>query len=173
MGGLPRSRRGPKPDDNNFLETIEMGRITKLAILLLIPSLMWPLAGTAGEDVAGLIHEGEAKLAAGEIDAGLALFQQAAEQDQGSAVARIRVGGALMLKQQYTDAIEAFRSAIALDGEAAPAFVGMAIAYLHIGDYSLARASLEEARRIDPSKGEKIDEILGWIEQRESGGGVH
>ena len=157
-----------------MLEMIEMGRIKTPAILLLIPlamcSLTWPPAATAGEGVAGLIQDGEAKLAAGEIDAGLARFRQAAEQDPESVLARTRIGGALMLEQEYTQAIEAFRSAIALDGETAPAFVGMAIAYLHLGDYSLARASLQEARRIDPSKGEKIDEILGWIEQREAGG---
>lgn len=142
-----------------------MRRIKTLATCLLI----LPLVAIAAEDTAGLIQDGEAKLGAGEIDAGLALFRQAAEQDPKSSLAQTRIGGAFLLKQEYGEAIEAFRAAIALDAGNAAAFVGMAVAYLHSGDYALARAALEEARRIDPSKEDKIDKIVAWIDQRESG----
>lgn len=139
---------------------------------LVVSALLLPLlAGPArSADTATLINQGEASLKAGEIDAGLAQFRQAAEQDPKSSLAQTRIGGALMLKQNYGPAIEAFRQAIMLDGNNADAFVGMAMAYLHSGDYALARAALEEAKRIDPAKQEKIDAVIAYIDQRESGG---
>ncbi len=138
-----------------------------LLLLLLIICVALPAAAT---DTATLIQQGEAKLAAGETDAGLALFEQAAAQDPTSSVARTRVGGALLLAQRHADAIESFRQAIMLDGQNADAFIGMALAYLHAGDYTLARASLEEAKRIDPAKQTKIDEVIAYIDRREESG---
>jgi len=145
--------------------------IKRLGILLLVALLagIGPMVANGADDVAGLINEGEAKLAAGDIDAGIAVLRRATEQDPESALAQTRLGGALVLKQDYVQAIETFRVAIAVDAGNAPAFVGMAIAYLHSGDYALARAAMEEARRIDPAKGADIDKLLAWIEQRESG----
>ena len=121
-------------------------------------------------DAAASIQAGEAKLKAGEIDAGLSLFREAVQADPGSALAHTRLGGALLLKQEYKASIEEFRVAIKLDASNADAFVGMAVAYLHGGDYALARASLEEAKRLDPTKQAKIDELIAYIDQRTSGG---
>jgi tetratricopeptide (TPR) repeat protein len=148
-----------------------MSRPGSIAIAaLLLASFAGP--GWTG-DATALIAEGEANLKAGEIDAGLSQFRRAAEQDPSSSLAQTRIGGALLLKQDYRTAIEAFRSAIMLDGANADAFIGMAMAYLHSGDYALARASLEEAKRIDPAKGLKVDEVIAYIDQREAGDGGH
>lgn len=144
------------------------GPLAASALLILL------FVGTArAEDVAALINQGESRLKSGETDAGLALFRQAAEQDPKSSLARTRVGGALLLKQEYGTAIESFRQAIRLDGSNADAFIGMAMAYLHSGDYALARAALEEAKRIDPAKQVKVDEVIGYIDRREAGADAH
>jgi hypothetical protein len=45
----------------------------------------------------------------------------------------------------------------------------MAVAYLHTARYPLARAALEEAKRIDPAKQAKVDELIAWIDQRVAG----
>jgi len=95
------------------------------------------------------------------------------QRSASSSLAQTRIGGALLLKQDYGLAIESFRQAILLDGANADAFVGMAMAYLHGGDYALARAALEEAKRIDPAKQAKVDEVIAYINQREAGGGAH
>lgn len=124
-------------------------------------------------DTATLIADGESRLKTGELEAGLSLFRQAAEQDPTSSLAHTRMGGALLLKQEHGPAIAAFRQAIMLDGNNADAFVGMAMAYLHSGDYALARASLEEAKRIDPTKQPKVDEVIGYIDRREAGADAH
>jgi Tfp pilus assembly protein PilF len=110
----------------------------------------------------------------GQIDAAIETLRQAVATDPGSSLAHTRLGGALLLKQENAEAIETFRKAIMLNGDNADAFVGMAIAYLHSGDYALARASLEEAKRIDPAKAPKVDELIAHIDRRESGdGGTH
>jgi tetratricopeptide (TPR) repeat protein len=128
--------------------------------------------GAWAGDASSLIEAGEAKLKTGDFDAGLALFRQATQADPGSALAHDRAGGALLLKQEYRAAIEEFRAAIQLDAKDADAFVGMAVAYLHAADYPLARAALEEAGRLDPTKKPKIDELIGYIDQRASGTGT-
>lgn len=147
-----------------------MNKATALISVVLCLSL----GSAAADDPTALIQEGEASLKAGEIDSGLALFRQAVQTDPGSSLAHTRLGGALLLKQENAEAIETFRKAIMLNGDNADAFVGMAIAYLHSGDYALARASLEEAKRIDPAKAPKVDELIAHIDRRESGdGGTH
>lgn len=121
-------------------------------------------------DAPGLVVQGESQLKTGQIDAAIETLRQAVATDPGSSLAHTRLGGALLLKQDYQPAIETFRKAIMLDGDNADAFVGMAIAYLHSGDYALARASLQEAKRIDPTKARKVDELIVYIDRRESGG---
>ena len=59
-----------------------------------------------------------------------------------------------------------------LDASNADAFVGMAVAYLHGRDYPLARASLEEAKRLDPGRQAKLDALIAYIDQRAGAGGV-
>jgi Tfp pilus assembly protein PilF len=119
-----------------------------------------------------LISQGEQHLKTGKVDKGLALFRKALEEEPSSSLAYTRIGGAQLLKQEYGPAIDSFRQAIVLEANNADAFVGMAMAYLHNGDYALARASLEEAKRIDPSKQTEIDNVIAYLDQRE-GGGAH
>ena len=86
-------------------------------------------------DVAGLIREGESKLQAGDIEAAVHLLEQAVAQDARSPLARTRLGGALLLKQDQPAAIGQFREAISLDPRNAQAFLGMAVAEIHLGRY--------------------------------------
>ena len=121
-------------------------------------------------DVSGLIREGEAKLQAGEIEAAVPVLEQAVAQDARSALARTRLGGALLLKQDQAAAIVQFREAIMLDPRNAQAFIGMAVAEIHLGRYGLARAALVEAKGIDPAKGAEIDRLVVWLDGRGSAG---
>jgi cytochrome c-type biogenesis protein CcmH/NrfG len=70
------------------------------------------------------------------------------------------------MSQDYAGSILSFQRAIRLDANNAEAFIGMGMAYLHSGRYGLARSALEEAKRIDPTKQPKIDEIITWLDQR-------
>jgi len=117
-------------------------------------------------DAGALIDKGEAQLAAGEIDAAVRTLERAVEADPKSSLAYTRLGGAKLMKQEYGEALESFKQAITIDGNNANAFVGMAVAYLHSGRYSLARAALEEAKRIDPAKRIEADKLIAWIDSR-------
>ena len=124
------------------------------------------LASEAG----ALVEKGEAQLKAGEIDAAVSTLQEAVAADPKSSLAYTRLGGAQVMKQDYDAGLVSFKQAIALDAGNASAFVGMAVAYLHSGRYPLARAALEEAKRIDPSKQVEVDKLIAWIDRRASGG---
>ena len=125
----------------------------------------------AAADIGELIRQGETKLQAGEIDAAARVFEQAVAQDARSPLAHTRLGGALLLKQEQTAAIGQFREAIMLDSRNAQAFIGMAVAEIHLGRYALARAALVEAKGIDPAKGQEIDRLVVWLDGRESSSG--
>jgi tetratricopeptide (TPR) repeat protein len=103
---------------------------------------------------------------AGKLDDALSTLQQAVNKDPTSSLARSRLGGIRVLRQEYSAGIKDFQQAIMLDQNNSTAFVGMAVAYLHMSQYSLARAALDEAGKIDPAKKPEIDKVLAWIEQR-------
>lgn len=109
----------------------------------------------------------------GNLDDALSTLQQAVSKDPTSSVAHSRLGGVRVLRQEYSAAIKDFQQAIMLDQNNSAAFVGMAVAYLHMSQYSLARAALDEAARIDPAKKPEIDKILAWIEQRTNNATAH
>ncbi|MBK1717545.1 tetratricopeptide repeat protein [Thiocystis violacea] len=138
-----------------------MSRLRYLLVLLIcIPSFL------LAEDSTALIRAGEGKLQAGEVDAAIGLLEQAIAADAGSSLAYTRLGGALLLKQRHEEAIERFRAAIGLNAGNADAFVGMAIADIHLGRHALARAALQEAKRLDPEKGTEADRLIAWIDRR-------
>jgi Flp pilus assembly protein TadD len=116
-----------------------------------------------------LIAAGETQLAAGEAEAAIATLEQAVATDPKSSMAHTRLGGARLMHRDYSAAILDFRNALAADPNNADAFVGMAVAYLHNGDYQLARAALGEARRLAPAKGEQIDKVTAYMDEREGG----
>ena len=135
----------------------------RIPILLLSTALCLPIFAAAQDD---LISKGEAQLAAGNIPEATATLEQAVKAEPHSALALTRLGGAQLLGQNYAAGIESFKQAISLDGNNADAFVGMAVAYIHTARYPLARAALEEAKRLDPTKTSDADELLAWIDKR-------
>ena len=141
---------------------------------LLAAVLFVPLSSNAADqaqptaDAKALIAAGEAQLAEGKADEAVATLERAVAADPGSSLAHTRLGGARLMHQEYSAAIKDFRNALAADPNNADAFVGMAIAYLHSGDQALARAALEEARRLAPAKGPEIDRVLGYLDRREA-----
>ena len=139
---------------------------------LLAAVLSVPLSSNAADqpqptpDAKALIAAGEAQLAEGKADEAVATLERAVAADPGSSLAHTRLGGARLMHQEYSAAIKDFRNALAADPNNADAFVGMAIAYLHSGDQALARAALEEARRLAPAKGPEIDKVLRYLDER-------
>jgi tetratricopeptide (TPR) repeat protein len=124
--------------------------------------LVLPLAAATQD----LMQQGQRQLDAGELEQAELTFNEVVAQNPDSALGYTRLGGVQLLRQDYRAAIDSFQRAIALDQSNADAFVGMALAYLHMGQYGLARASLQEAQRIAPAKRDEIEKVLAWIDQR-------
>ncbi|MGD8587262.1 MAG: tetratricopeptide repeat protein [Chromatiales bacterium] len=124
------------------------------------------LAYATNGDIESLLQQGYAQTQAGELEQAEQTLQLAITKAPDSSLAYTRLGGVKLLRQQYSAGIKDFQQAIMLDENNATAFIGMAVAYLHMGQQNLAKAALHEAMRLDPSKKPEIDKVLAWIEQR-------
>jgi len=135
--------------------------------LLIVLAFSALLAGPvlAGNGAESLIQQGYEQTKEGQLDAALATLQQAVNQYPDSSLAHTRLGGVQVLRQEYSAGVKSFQQAIMLDQNNASAFIGMAMAYLHMGRRSLARQALVEAQRLDPTKKPEIDKVLAWIDQ--------
>ncbi|MGD8615288.1 MAG: tetratricopeptide repeat protein [Gammaproteobacteria bacterium] len=103
----------------------------------------------------------------GEIDRALAVYRELSEEAPRSARLHARVGGMLLLKQEYAAAVNRFQTAIGLDLENnGDAFIGLGIAYVHLGQYGPARAALNEARSRKPQAAADLDQLVAWLEGR-------
>jgi Flp pilus assembly protein TadD len=119
-------------------------------------------AGTGLADAERLAREGE-------VAAALAAYRALSDSRPDSARLHARVGGMLLLQQDYAAAIRRFQTAIGLDPESeAEAFIGLGIAYVHLGQYGPARAALTEARRLKPGVAADLDPLLAWLDGRAS-----
>ena len=106
----------------------------------------------------------------GRVDSALAVYRELSESQPDTAVVHARVGGMLLLKQNYAEAIRSFQIAIGLDPENnGSAFIGLGIAYLHMGQYGAARAALMEARRLKPESAADLEQLVAWLDSRTSG----
>lgn len=144
------------------------------AWLIALLVLAAPVVAQVGARAASPVETGEIdaeRLAqAGDIDGALAAYRALSDSQPRSAHLQARVAGMLLLKQDYAQAIERFQTAIGLDPQhSAEAFIGLGLAYLHLGQYGPARAALNEARLRKPASAPDLDELLAWLDARNAG----
>jgi Flp pilus assembly protein TadD len=143
-----------------------MGRCCRhLFILLLWLGVVCSIQ--AQEEAEALIQQALLQAEAGKLNEAETLLNRVLELAPDSSRAYTRLGGILLLQQQYRSGIDSFQQAIMLDGENSEAFIGMSIAYLHLGSYALAREALNEASRLAPEKHQEINRVLTWLDQRD------
>jgi Flp pilus assembly protein TadD len=135
-------------------------------LIFLSAFLIAPFAFADDNDIEALLQQGYAQTEAGKLEQAEQTLQLAIRKAPDSSLAYTRLGGVKVLRQEYAAGIQDFQQAIMLDRDNATAFVGMAVAYLHMGQQSLATAALHEAMRLDPAKKPEIDKVLAWIDQR-------
>jgi len=134
--------------------------------LLILSVLFCSQLAFAGNDIQALLQKGYEQTEASQLEQAEQTLQSAINKAPDSSLAYTRLGGVRVLRQQYSAGIQDFQQAIMLDQHNATAFVGLAVAYLHMGQQGLAKAALQEAVRLDPSKKPEVDKVLAWIEQR-------
>lgn len=138
------------------------GLFVMLVLITALGANFVAMATTAQE----AIEAGNAHWTAGDLDAALASYQQAATSDENSVDARLKLAGVRMARHEYRHAVEAFQAAASINPSDAKPFIGMGIAYLHLGQDSLAYAALTEAIRLEPERTDQLQPLLSRIESR-------
>ena len=144
-----------------------MRRLIVLLICLLAITLSWANVALAQTEAA--ITQGQEKAAAGDIKGALAVYLEMTRSHPDSYEAHALLGGMQLLDQHYSDAVKSFQRAISLGDAGARSFVGMGMAYLHMGQYGPARAAFVEAKSRGVSADSDVDQIIAWIDERETG----
>src|SRR5205807_8446039 len=102
------------------------------------------------EDPHSILADGEAKLAAGDLDGALQAFERAVAAAPRSAVARSKLGLTYVHKQRWDDAAAEFSRAIQLDPTYAPAYSNLGNVYRERGQIDQAIAQYQKAISMDP-----------------------
>ena len=144
-----------------------MRRLIVLLICLLAISLSWGNIALAQTEAA--IAQGQEKAAAGDIKGALEVYLEMTRSHPDSYEAHALLGGMQLLDQHYSDAVKSFKRAVSLGDAGARSFVGMGMAYLHMGQYGPARAAFVEAKSRGVSADSDVDQIIAWIDERETG----
>lgn len=125
---------------------------------------------TALAQASATLDEGKQKAAAGDITGALAIYKDLAQTRPDSFEAFAHLGGMQLLDQRYSDAVKSFQQAISLGDAGSRSFIGMGMAYLHMGQFGPARAAFVEARSRGTSNTADVDHIIDWIDTRQPGG---
>ena len=148
----------------------------KLLILFFMVAIMTSafistnLVAQAGEQAGTtdtLFSKADELAAQGDFDAAISAAEEVVAQQPDSSLAHQRLGGMLLLKGEHRRAIDSFRTAIGLDERNGRAFIGMGMAYIHMGSYTLARASFDEALSRQPELTAEIKKVKTWLDVRE------
>ena len=143
-----------------------MRRLIFLLICVLAIALSWANSALAQTEAA--LAQGQEKAAAGDIKGALEVYLEMTRSHPDSYEAHALLGGMQLLDQHYADAVKSFQRAISLGDQGARSFVGMGMAYLHMGQYGPARAAFVEAKSRGVSADSDVDQIIAWIDKRES-----
>ncbi len=106
--------------------------------------------GGSPPSYAALMRIGAAALASGDYTNALSVFRRAAEIEPAAAAPFVASGDALLQIGSVDEAIVAYNSALARDGDDLPAQLGLARAYLETGRPELAFVPLGKALAADP-----------------------
>lgn len=118
-------------------------------------------------------EEGQNKAAAGDIPGALSVYASLTESYPDSYEAHARLGGMQLIDQRYPDAVKSFQKAIAHGDSGARSFIGMGMAYLHMGQFGPARGAFVEAQARGSAGRPDIADIIRWIDERERTTAAH
>ena len=136
-----------------------------ISLGLALVALSWSGLGVA--QATGTLTDGQQKAAEGDIKGALAIYQELTESQPESYEAFAHLGGMQLLDQRYADAVKSFQYAVTLGDNGTRSFIGMGMAYLHMGQLGPARAAFVEARSRGTGSTADVDGIIGWIDSRE------
>ncbi|MDX2504020.1 MAG: tetratricopeptide repeat protein [Gammaproteobacteria bacterium] len=138
-----------------------LNRIVFVIVFSLLSSLC-----LASSNAINSLQEGDKLYADGNIKDALGYFEKAVQENPDSSESWFKLARTQMLNNRYSDSVKSYQKTISIDQNNALAFVGMAISYMHMGLYNHAKASFNEASRIDPSKKAEVGKVMQKIEKK-------
>jgi tetratricopeptide (TPR) repeat protein len=105
-------------------------------------------AAEAVSDPDALLDTGDAAWEQGRIEEAEGAYRQAIEADPEAATPRLRLAGLQLAQQRYHEGLRSYQSVLALqpdDATLGHVYVGMGLAYLHLGNRELARQAFTQA----------------------------
>jgi len=140
-----------------------------IILLCCIVAITLSLANMALAQTDAAIAEGQEMAAAGDIKGALQVYLQLTEAHPDSSEAHALLGGMQLLDQHYADAVKSFQRAISLGDQGARSFVGMGMAYMHMGQLGPARAAFVEAKSRGVADPDGVDQVISYIDSRKPG----
>ena len=113
------------------------------------------------------IQQARNALVNGQLEQALNQYQSLASQHPESAEIMEGLGSAQLLNQRYADAISSYQKAVSLGEASGRSFMGMGMAYIHLGMFTKAEASLKETKNRQSSPNENLDQVLNWLEHKQ------
>jgi Flp pilus assembly protein TadD len=143
-----------------------MQRYSFRFVILLATLLIGIGPGRAGADPG--LDKARRLAEEGDITGALSAYRVVVQARPDWAEGYARLGGMQLVNQQYRDAVRSFQKAISLGDQGTQPFIGMGMAYLHMGEYGLARAAFGEAKARGAGHPEDIDRLLEWLDSGEA-----
>lgn len=143
--------------------------LLRLSYLIIAVSLLFIHSSVQAIPISDLdkyINQGNKALSAGQLDVALTSFQKAAVIQSETELIQQKLANVYLLKGEYANSIRYFHNTLGFNAKNSKAFIGLGLAYLHTGQYTLAKAALEEARPFTEKK-QDIDKLIDWIKSRQ------
>lgn len=99
------------------------------------------------------------------IDEAIVEYKKIIKENPNNKLAYQRLASIYLLNNKARDAIPAYQDAIIHDPENPKLFASMSIAYLHLGQYSMAKAMANQAVALDP-KMENAKKIITYADKK-------
>lgn len=125
------------------------------------------------DESAVLIAAGDQAWLAGRLEEAEAAFREAGAAAPAALEPRMRLAGLQIATQRYGDGLRSYQDALSLspDGDdLGRIYLGMGIAYLHLGQRTLAREAFNQALdRVSPQRRPDVERVIEGLDTNEAG----
>lgn len=123
-------------------------------------------AAQAGAAADSLLAQADKHWAEGRLEPAQKAFEAAVAAEPSATGPRLRLAGFQLSRQQIAAAVTNYQQVLGAEPKNAKAWMGIGVAYLHIGKQELALAAFDEAIRIEPRYAEKVAPLMAKLKAK-------